>query len=203
MNYSIYKTLCLGLVLMLTSTNSIAQKCSTDETLYIGKVTINQALFQQNKATKKVPFILWDGFKKGINKAIYEGRLCINRRLFIFKPNYVEDSLPLKPVKNMSLKTPQLVTEFYQQYEELGENFIYEQLDQQPYDISLLVYWETPKQEKIINSLKNGRLELTYIIFDAENHTETPFSIELDIPVTSRRKASEKIAHSLFENTSS
>ena len=194
-----YKAVFFIGILVLFSNNSFAKRCLDHETKIIGRITIDQMPFQKEKVSRKVPFIVWDALKKGFSSLIYDAGLCMKQNLFSFKSSSIDESLPLKPVKNMSLKTPRLVTEFYQQYDELAEDFLSDQLERQRNKMSIVVYWETAAQEDILEGLKSGVLELSYTIFDAGNYTETPFLIELEMPITSRKKATEKIATDIYE----
>ncbi|MFT4925924.1 MAG: hypothetical protein ACI8WB_002019 [Phenylobacterium sp.] len=193
---SIGLTCLLGLLLGFSS-QAQAKPCSQQK--IIGRITIDQKPFQNQPALRKVPFIVWDALRSGFARLIYDTSLCMGQEPVIFSNPSISNNLPLKPVKNPNLKTPLLVSDFYLQYDRLAEAFLADLLHQQGNNMSILVYWDTPMDEDLKKAISARKIELFYTIFDAENYTEIPFEVEIDLPIVSQKKAIEKLATQFYE----
>ena len=165
----------------------------------IGRITIDQKGFQYQPGLKRVPFIVWDAMRVGFAAIIYDSSLCMKQEVVIFSNPSIGSHLPLKPVKNLNLKTPLLVTDFYDQYDLKAEEFLADLLHQQNNNMSILVFWDEPDDEALKQGIKDKKIELSYTIFDAQNYTEVPFSIEIELPIVSRKKTIEKLANQFYE----
>ncbi|NQZ09063.1 MAG: hypothetical protein HRT35_18050 [Algicola sp.] len=190
----------LGLVVSLLISPAVqAKKCYEENTKIIGRITIDQKPFQSHPALRKVPFIVWDALRSGFSRLIYDTSLCMTQESVVFSNPSISNNLPLKPVKNPNLKTPLLVTDFYDKYDREAEAFLADLLHQQGNNMSIVVYWDTPSDEALKNALGEKKVALSYTIFDAQNYTEVPFEVEIDLPIISRKKTIEKLATQFYE----
>jgi hypothetical protein len=190
----------LGLaVALVISPPAQAKKCFDDNSKIIGRITIDQKPFQSHPALRKVPFIVWDALRSGFSRLIYDTSLCMTQESVVFSNPSISNNLPLKPVKNPSLKTPLLVSDFYDRYDMEAEAFLADLLHQQGNNMSIVVYWDTPSDEALKSALGEKKVALSYTIFDAENYTEVPFEVEIDLPIISKKKTIEKLATQFYE----
>lgn len=176
-----------------------AKKCYDHNTKLIGRITIDQKPFQQHPSVRKVPFIVWDALRSGFSRLVYDASLCMVQQNVVFSNPAIGSNLPLKPVKNLNLKTPLLVADFYNQYDNQAEEFLTDLLQQQGNNMSIVVYWDTPSSDEIKAAIDNKKIELFYTIFDAQNYTEVPFMVEIDLPIVSKKKTIEKLATQFYE----
>lgn len=190
----------LGLaVSLMLSPAAQAKKCFDDNSKIIGRITIDQKPFQSHPALRKVPFIVWDALRSGFSRLIYDTSLCMTQESVVFSNPSISNNLPLKPVKNPNLKTPLLVSDFYDKYDIQAEAFLADLLHQQDNNMSIVVYWDTPSEEALKSALGEKKVALSYTIFDAENYTEVPFEVEIDLPIISKKKTIEKLATQFYE----
>jgi len=163
----------------------------------IGKITIDQSPFMGGRKMRMVPTALWNGLNKAFASLVYKD-ICIETKPFRYKSNSGERK-PLKPVKKKNLTIPSLVTEFYDHFEEEDQDFLAEQLNEQEGDMSMLVFWEVLEQEDVEESFRDGIIELVYTVYDLDNEIQTPYVLELELPLKSKRVALEIVSSHIFE----
>lgn len=173
----------------------------------IGRVTVDQIQFDQDPKLRVAPFVVWDAMRVAFSKLIYDNRKCFVQRPVVYigdenKYDRNPPPFPLKPVTNDDAINRVLVTEFYSKYDEEGQFFIDVLLEEQikyhrKNAMEMLVFWGPPELPK--KEISEGKITLTYTIYDFNNQTETPFVVEINTPITSRKKEVENLAESIHE----
>jgi len=164
----------------------------------IGKITIDQEPFMQTRKTRMVPMALWNGLNKAFASLVYKDA-CIETTPFRYHSDDGETK-PLKPVKKKNHSIPNLVTEFYDNFDSEGEDFLSDQLELQGNKMSMLIFWDTVFEEDVKEGFETGILEVMYTVYDLDNEVQTPFFIELELPMTSRKQALETVSTQIFNH---